>query len=331
MREQWVENQERVARQLMDLGKNAIRGGDFRSAEAALAESTVILDMIRAEAVEDDLDLMKLDAQAKNEIGFILQRTDRVDAAIPLHKEAVELCNKIMEQEEFRANAAATNINLASLLAATEQFDDAHKHNVIAKELAETLIKDGQDLAQAANIAFGSNQNMAIMAARKEEWEESEGLMNQALEHLPTIREHNPSVDAQAAQGCQQLSVLLFNAEQFDRALAIGKRALEFSEKAHAVIGEPVVPVYVTSQLNLVSFYEKEGSFSDAEDCLWKSLDFIGDHPQILERGKIFYETCRKQADARLEKGNLPREEVEEGLIEINSRIEALPEEETEA
>lgn len=321
---EWTDSQERVSKQLMDLGKEALRQGDLVSAHAAMEEANAILDMMRAELDPDDLRLLKLDAQSKNEYGFILQRTDRLDEAIPVHEEAVVLCNKIMEQEEFRANAAASNINLASLKAAKDEFEDARAYNVEAKRLAESLIADAQDLIQANNIAFGANLNLAILAAKQEKWDDADSALSSALEFVPSLREPFPAIDAQAAQGCQQLSVLFFNEEKYDGALKWGKRALEFSEAAHASLGDQVVPIYITSQMNLISFYEKESSFGDAEDCLWKALDVVGNHPQVLERGKFFYESCRKQADGRLEAGNLPRDEVEEGLTEILSRIEEI-------
>jgi hypothetical protein len=144
------------------------------------------------------------------------------------------------------------------------------------------------------------------------------------MDLLDTVAENNSSLNARAAQGCQQLSVLLFNEERFDDALAWGRKAEALSEAAYQAIGEQALPIYVTSQINLISYYEKASQFADAEDCLFKALEVVGNNPQLLARGKAFYEQCRKQADNRLEAGNLPREEVEEGYAEILDRIEEI-------
>src|SRR5690554_3025941 len=82
--------------------------------------------------------------------------------------------------------------------------------------------------------------------------------------------------------------------------------------------------VYIVSQINLISFSEELGEFADAEDGLWKAVEVAGNDPQILRRGLEFYEKLRKQSDARLEAGNLPRDEVDEGYAEILERIEAI-------
>jgi tetratricopeptide (TPR) repeat protein len=318
---EWQERQLEVGRSLVQQGSQALRQGDFNTANSALNEANAILDM----AEEQTDELLKLRAQILNETGFILQQSGNTDEAIANHDEAVELCEELMDHGvDFRANAAATNINLAGLLAGSGDFERAREVNDRAIELAESLLSDGVDLEHSSNLAFGAHQNLAMILARNEQWDDAQDEMRRSMELLDTVARNNPNVNAQAAQGCQQMSVLMFNEERYDDALEWGREAEELSEKAYQAIGEQALPIYVTSQINLISYYEKASEFADAEDCLFKALDVVGNNPQILARGKAFYEQCRKQADNRLEAGNLPRQEVEEGYEEILERIEEI-------
>lgn len=321
MEMQWYNRQLEIGKSLVQQGSQALRQGDFNTANAAFAEATAVLDM----AEQDTRDIRQLRAQVMNESGFILQRAGRPDMAIGNHRKAAEICDGLMDEGvEFRSNAAATNINLAGLLAGTGQFDEARVVSEKAIRLAESLASDGSDPEQAQNLLFGANQNYAMILARSEKWDESQAALRKSMELVEVLAPKNKAAHAQAAQGCQQMSVLLFHAGKFDEALTWGRRAEQLSEKAYNEIGEPVLGVYVTSQINLISFFEKSEDFADAESALFKALDVVGNHPQILLRGKNFYEQCRKLADAKLEAGNLPREEVEESYEEIMDRINEI-------
>ncbi len=78
---------------------------------------------------------------------------------------------------------------------------------------------------------------------------------------------------------------------------------------------------YVTAQMNLVGFAETLGSFAQAEDALFRVLRLVGPDPRIVERGKRFYDACRTQADAALDAGNLPRDEVEESYAKLLAMV----------
>lgn len=323
---EWVEKQSYVAQQIIEMGRHALESGNIAGAEESIMEAIAIVDMASAEA-PDSIEILKIKARANNELGFIFHRTERLDRALELHEETLKLCIKMTEEgEEFRVNTAACHINIASVLGGLEKSKIARTHSEKAIELANELIEAGQEVVQAKNIALGAYFNISVNDAKAKHFEEALHELNQGLEHIPFLREHEASgIDIQGAQACQQISVLLFESDHFDDALKVGERALNFSEKAYEKLGESSLPVYLTSQMNLISYYEKTTAYGDAEDCLWKAVDMIGNHPQILERGQAFYETCRNQADARLEAGGLPREEVNEGLIEVKERLASLP------
>ena len=319
---EWIERQVYTSQQLIEHARQALQGGNIAVAEESVVEALAIIDMALGEA-PGNLDILRVKAKGNNELGFLFHRSERLDRALDLHNQTLELCNQMVESgEEFRANTAACHINISSVLVGLDRDDEARSHSEKAITISSSLIDDEEDLVQARNIAFGARHSLAVNDAKASNFDAALDHLEKGLKFITYLRENGaPGIDVQAAQTCQQISVLLFENDRFDDASDIGKSALDFSEKAYETIGEQTIPVYLTSQMNLISYYEKQGNYSGAEDSLWKSLDFIGDHPQILERGKAFYETCRNQADTRLEKGGLPREEVEEGLREINERI----------
>lgn len=77
------------------------------------------------------------------------------------------------------------------------------------------------------------------------------------------------------------------------------------------------LPLFV--QLKLIGYYEAAGRFSKAEDVLFEALE--SGEPDILQYGIAFYERLLEKPDDVLERGNLPRHEVEEGLRELKSRL----------
>jgi hypothetical protein len=65
-------------------------------------------------------------------------------------------------------------------------------------------------------------------------------------------------------------------------------------------------------------YYEGKGLYGKAEDKLYELRE--NNYPEITNEIKIFYENLLKKEDEALEKGNLPRNEIIEGLNNINGR-----------
>ncbi|TXD38441.1 tetratricopeptide repeat protein [Lujinxingia vulgaris] len=316
----WLDAQLKAANDLVNAGSQALRQNQNAAGAAALREADAILDM----AEEESDDVLKLRARVSNELGVAHQRLNKLEESLGYHGKAAEICTQLIERgESFEANSAATHLNLSSIYIAMGKAPEALEAGEKALNLID-LLRDRDEPGVDA-LELGANQNMAVIYAREKRYEESDAAMERSVELAQTLAEAGqPNFQAQLAQGCQQLSVILFDEERFEHALRWGRNAEELSEKAFEALGQPVLPVYVISQINLISYNERLGRFADAEDCLWKALEVAGNDAQILRRGYAFYETCRKQADARLEEGNLPREEVDEGFEELNERIEKV-------
>ncbi|QLG38498.1 MULTISPECIES: DUF6483 family protein [unclassified Paenibacillus] len=77
------------------------------------------------------------------------------------------------------------------------------------------------------------------------------------------------------------------------------------------------LPARTEKQLAL--YREQQGRYDQAENSWYRLLQVDDNHP-IHYRGEVqaFYERLRQLEDEQLQQGGLPREEVEEGLAELN-------------
>ncbi len=80
---------------------------------------------------------------------------------------------------------------------------------------------------------------------------------------------------------------------------------------------EPYELPYQTKH-RLWRYYEKTGNYAKAEDILDELIETGESQGDILSQGISFYKRLLVKTDADLNAGNLPREEVEEGLTRLN-------------
>ncbi len=72
-----------------------------------------------------------------------------------------------------------------------------------------------------------------------------------------------------------------------------------------------------TGQELLLRHYEAAGRFGEAEDLLFDLLHADDHAPETADLARSFYARLLALPDAALDAGNLPREEVEEGLARL--------------
>jgi len=89
-------------------------------------------------------------------------------------------------------------------------------------------------------------------------------------------------------------------------------------EEFVAALGNSPLPL--ETEARLMQHYERTGEFAKAEDALFAMLEAEPENAPLLELGISFYRRLESQSDARLSDGNLPREEVEAGLADLNAR-----------
>lgn len=72
------------------------------------------------------------------------------------------------------------------------------------------------------------------------------------------------------------------------------------------------------TKAGLLPYFEGTGRYARAEDVLFDLVD--ADYPGIVEQGIEFYQRLLQKDDADLAAGDLPRQEVEEGLETLKTK-----------
>jgi hypothetical protein len=79
-------------------------------------------------------------------------------------------------------------------------------------------------------------------------------------------------------------------------------------------------PLPLPTQAALMQHYERSGQFAKAEDALFSMLEAQPDNRELTEFGIAFYKRLENQSDDNLVVGDLPRDEVQSGLAELEAR-----------
>lgn len=77
----------------------------------------------------------------------------------------------------------------------------------------------------------------------------------------------------------------------------------------------------VTTQWRLFDYALFRNQLAVAEDQLFGLLEQLGPTPELAVRGRRFYQELKLSSDDRLEAGDLPRAEVEEGSSAFEERL----------
>jgi Family of unknown function (DUF6483) len=94
-------------------------------------------------------------------------------------------------------------------------------------------------------------------------------------------------------------------------------------EMLRAALTDVALPL--RTQAMLMQHYERTGEFGRAEDALFAMLDTEPDNTGLLEFGLMFYRRLLSRSDAALADGNLSRAEVEQGLRDLQARLNGAP------
>ena len=75
----------------------------------------------------------------------------------------------------------------------------------------------------------------------------------------------------------------------------------------------------ITTQQELLLYYEQAGVYAKAEDILWAMLQAAPGDCAIVGAGRALYTRLQHLSDAALIAGNLPRDEVDGGLADLDT------------
>ncbi len=84
-------------------------------------------------------------------------------------------------------------------------------------------------------------------------------------------------------------------------------------------LGDYVLPE--ATDWRIFDYAQYTGRFDDAETLLFDYLANYGSNETLRAKGEAFYKRLLKMKDAELEKGGLPRAEVEEGKLEFETQV----------
>jgi hypothetical protein len=217
----------------------------------------------------------------------------RRDYILRMVQEAAELLSRIRSlKNEERWSEARVDVN-----AKLQTLVDANVQTVVKlskTELLARVIRDESTLAVKEKTVFVS------------------ALLKEAGD-IATAEHH-----AEEARSCylKGLDLLLDVLREGD--------TYEFPEFMPRVemfvcaLADTVLPL--STQPTLMQHYERTGQFGKAEDCLFSILESGPDNMEALDFGIAFLKRLESQSDGNLISGNLPREEVQSSLAELQAR-----------
>ncbi len=250
--------------------------------------------------------------------GQLALRGGQVEEGV-LHLEAAV---KLRLEEEAAGGSPpplSLSIGLVNLTGACHRlgrFDDALRYNGLAIERLKPL-----DIPPARIFLAAAIEGRGNLLSQ----------LNRHAEAMPALYESGALAAQLAAaglQGAPQLltEVLVAHARAAAKAGDL-LEAMRLSQGAADVAWDrfeknpqgdrEAISHFVAAQMNLLGFAEACGRYAQGEDALFKVLRIVGPDPRVLARGKAFYDGLKKLDDAKLEAGNLPRDEVEESYAQL--------------
>lgn len=293
--------------------------GDWESAGKHIDEAeTAFLTVPDAPGGAKDPRWLGLAAAIAEGRGQLFLRFGKTAEALPFLERGIEL-----RREEQAVggtppplSVAIAYVNLTGALHRLGQPEKALEYNIKARAELSPLDLPPAKIFLAA--AFEAGANLLSQLDRHEESKAlfaeglaiTEGLVEQKLPGVAQLRTEILVAAARAAG----------KAGQHGDAIAHCARAADLSWERYEQepqAAREAISHFVAAQMNLLAFAELAGRYAEAEDALFKVVRLIGPEPRVIERGLKFYETLKTLDDARLEAGNLPREEVEESHIQL--------------
>jgi hypothetical protein len=217
----------------------------------------------------------------------------RRDYILRMVQEAAALLSRIRSlKKDERWSEAGVDVN-----AKLETLVDANVQTVVnlsTTELLARVIRDESTLAVKEKTVFVSAllKEAGDIATAQNRDEEGRGCYLKGLDLL---------LDVLREGDTYEFPEFMPRVEMFVCALA-----------------ETALPL--STQAALMQHYERTGQFAKAEDCLFSILGAQPDNTELLDFGIGFLKRLESQADRDLTLGNLPREEVQSSLAELQER-----------
>ncbi len=301
----------------------AAEKGDWATAKTHIDEAETTFLALPEERDPKWLGLAAALAEGRGQLAL---RGGKTEEALPHLEDGIRL-----RKEEATAGGtppplsiAVALVNLTGAYHRLGQADKALEYNRQARETLATI-----DLPHARIFFTAATEARANLLSQLNRHEESAAAFAEAMtlaeqlaaQQLPGVATLRTEILVAAARGAAR-------AGQFDLAVEHCAKAADVSWErfeANPQTDREAMSHFVAAQMNLVGFAEVAGRYAAAEDALFKVVRLIGPDPRVIERGLRFYETLKTLDDAKLEAGNLPRDEVEESHQQLLQIAAARP------
>ena len=172
-----------------------------------------------------------------------------------------------------------------------------------------------QFLGLSWNLILGlSNQALdGLLAVDGERYAEKSYVASRLLACEAKVREADDPIGASELY-LRAMRLLLRAFTRMDDELKVDASSV-IDQSLEALREEPLSPQMLES---MVMHYESRCEFSKAEDLLFRRAE--NEIDEVFPIAAAFYERAWRRSDEELERGNLPRKEVQEGIHEFRAR-----------
>ena len=248
---------------LYELGEYALARQSYQQA----------LNYCRKQSAQGDIEPKTDLLTILNGIGVEYQTENNSAEALRLLSEALTIAQQLVETDPqvFRSDMALTQINLASVLTDTGQFEQAQYH---AQQSLNTFrqLADEQPQSYLSELAKSLGVN-AELQNRLNSIPQSERLYQEAIELWRTLATAEPVIyNPQLAETLESFAALLTSQWDFVRAHNFSTEALRLYRQLASDENETYTPGLASSLLNVGKFYIEIRDFPTARDCYDESL-----------------------------------------------------------
>ncbi len=322
MSEEQIEATLRRAQGLVTEGTKLLQSRQPNEAKARFEQAAGAVSGLPAEHPG----VLVIHAAVHDALGVLAGNARALEPALRHHQGAIVAREKLLEggKTDVLVPLGVSHLNLANLLASGQKLEEAEQH---ARAALARLDAAGQ-VEVAGFFKLGACQLLAVILAGSKRQEEALQVFEHGIAQGQQMLQGggNQQVAAAMAQLLINASILHHQLGRHDFAVDRGTAAAGLSKQlADVTKAVPALEQYVAAQMNLVTFNEAAGRFGAAEDALFRVLELLPSQPQVLERGRALYTKLLTLTDEALEAGNLPRDEVEESLAELERMAAAAP------
>jgi tetratricopeptide (TPR) repeat protein len=206
-------------------------------AEASFQEAIAIFENLRTRR-SNLLDSLRL-ARTKNNLAILLRRNNRLDEAIAVYGDAIDLMQELVELDaqnrEYRETLARMYNNVGNLYLMRSEFENALEANAESRELFEGLATPVYDLRN--EIANSHNTRGRILASL-DRGDEAVVAYTTALQQFDQLEQEftdfdmDPELKQRYGNTLANVAILKQREGQFAEAIDLVTRAIEYYEAA---------------------------------------------------------------------------------------------------